>query len=96
MLCISPDRGFLTVADPGIRFDTYKHLGVYAYTRRFLEIFRTLPRGTLEEIEQLEQLRVLEYGYKIKVVITHYDSPEVDIPEDIARIEREVRGKGQG
>ncbi len=80
--------------DPGTRFDTYKHLGVYAYTRRFLEIFRKLPRGKLEEIEQLEQLRVLEYGHKIKVVVTVYDSPEVDIPEDIARIEREVRGSG--
>lgn len=73
--------------DPGICFDTYKHLGVYAYTRRFLDLFRTLPRGKLEEIEQLEQLRVLEYGYKIKVVVTAYDSPEVDIPEDIVRIE---------
>jgi 3-deoxy-manno-octulosonate cytidylyltransferase (CMP-KDO synthetase) len=76
--------------DPGIRFDTYKHLGVYAYTRRFLEIFRNLPRGKLEEIEQLEQLRVLEYGYKIKVVVTAYDSPEVDIPKDIARIEKVI------
>jgi len=74
--------------DTGICFDTYKHLGVYAYTRRFLEIFRKLPRGKLEEIEQLEQLRVLEYGYKIKVIVTDYDSPEVDIPEDIARIEK--------
>ncbi len=68
-------------------FDTYKHLGVYAYTRRFLEIFRNLPEGILENIEKLEQLRALEYGYKIKVVITEYDSPEVDLPSDIARIE---------
>jgi len=69
-------------------FDTYKHLGIYAYRRRFLEIFRNLPEGKLEKIEKLEQLRAIEYGYKIRVVITEYDSPEVDHPEDILRIEK--------
>ena len=66
-------------------FDTYKHLGIYAYTKRFLETFRNLPEGRLEAIEKLEQLRAIEYGYQIKVVITEYDSPEVDLPEDIPR-----------
>ncbi|QTA81725.1 3-deoxy-manno-octulosonate cytidylyltransferase [Desulfonema limicola] len=70
------------------KFDTFKHLGVYAYTRRFLEIFRNLPAGKLESIEKLEQLRAIEYGHKIKVVVTEYDSPEVDLPDDIARIEK--------
>ena len=69
-------------------FDTYKHLGFYAYTRRFLEIFRNLPEGRLEMIEKLEQLRALEYGHKIKVVVTSCDSPEVDLPEDIAKVEQ--------
>jgi len=73
--------------DPSTVFDTYKHLGVYAYTRSFLDIFRKLPEGKLESIEKLEQLRALEYGYKIKVIVTAYDSPEVDLPEDIARLE---------
>jgi 3-deoxy-manno-octulosonate cytidylyltransferase (CMP-KDO synthetase) len=76
---------FARDADTG--FDTYKHLGVYAYTRRFLDIFRNLPDGRLENIEKLEQLRAMEYGYRIQVVITEHDSPEVDIPEDIPRIE---------
>lgn len=66
----------------------FKHLGVYAYTRRFLDIFRELPTGRLEQLEKLEQLRALEYGHAIKVVVTPHDSPEVDLPEDIARIER--------
>jgi len=74
--------------DPETRHDTYKHLGFYAYTRKFLEIYRKLPEGTLEAVEKLEQLRVLEHGYRIKVVVTPFDSPEVDLPEDIARIER--------
>ncbi|MCP4104388.1 MAG: 3-deoxy-manno-octulosonate cytidylyltransferase [Desulfobacteraceae bacterium] len=73
--------------DSSVSFDTYKHLGVYAYTRRFLETFMKLPEGKLEAVEKLEQLRALEHGYKIKVVVTDYDSPEVDIPEDIIRIE---------
>jgi 3-deoxy-manno-octulosonate cytidylyltransferase (CMP-KDO synthetase) len=67
-------------------FDTYKHLGIYAYTRRFLETFRRLPEGKLEKIEKLEQLRALEHGHRIRVVLTAYDSPEIDTPEDIARI----------
>ena len=71
--------------DANTIFDTYKHLGIYAYTRRFLEIFKNLPEGKLETIEKLEQLRAIEYGYQIKVIITEYDSPEVDYPEDIAR-----------
>ena len=69
-------------------FDTFKHLGIYAYTRQFLETFRNLPEGRLEAIEKLEQLRVIEYGYQIKVAITEFDSPEVDLPEDIPRIEK--------
>ena len=71
-------------------FDTYKHLGIYAYTKRFLETFRKLPEGKLEAIEKLEQLRAIEYGYRIRVIITEYDSPEVDLPEDISRIEKLV------
>ena len=73
--------------DATMPHDMYKHLGVYAYTRGFLETFRRLEEGRLEQIEKLEQLRVLEYGYAIKVVVTEYDSPEVDLPEDIFRIE---------
>ncbi len=76
--------------DVGERFDTYKHLGVYAYTRRFLDKFRSLPEGTLERIEKLEQLRVLEHGYQIRVVVTEYDSPEVDLPDDILKIEKKL------
>lgn len=76
--------------DPSTRFDTYKHLGFYAYKRQFLEIFRRLPTGKLEMIEKLEQLRAIEFGHRIKIVVTRYDSPEVDLPEDIARIEKMI------
>lgn len=65
----------------------YKHLGIYAFRRWFLDIFRKLPAGGLENAEKLEQLRALEYGYPIQVAVTAHDSPEVDLPEDIQRLE---------
>lgn len=71
-------------------FDSYKHLGVYAYTKGFLDLFARLPVGRLENIEKLEQLRAMEHGHRIRVVITPHDSPEVDLPIDIARIERRL------
>lgn len=67
--------------------DSFKHLGVYAYTKGFVDTFNALPMGRLEDIEKLEQLRALEFGYKIKVVQSQYDSPEVDLPGDIAIME---------
>lgn len=67
--------------------DSYKHLGVYAYTKRFVDLFNTLPMGHLEDIEKLEQLRALEFGHKIKVVESQWDSPEVDLPGDIEMME---------
>lgn len=73
--------------DPGTKADFYKHLGFYAYKKKFLDTLVTLPTGACEHIEKLEQLRVLEYGYRIKVVVTPYDSPEIDLPEDLRRIE---------
>ncbi|MCP4722709.1 MAG: 3-deoxy-manno-octulosonate cytidylyltransferase, partial [Desulfobacteraceae bacterium] len=73
--------------DKETRVDFFKHLGFYAYTKNFLDKIVTLPTGTCEKVEKLEQLRVLEFGYRIKVVITSYDSPEIDLPEDIERIE---------
>ncbi len=83
-----PRDGFSMDEKDNIKIDFYKHLGFYAYKKHFLDritLFETTP---LENTEKLEQLRVLENGCRIKVVVTEYDSPEVDIPEDIARIER--------
>lgn len=69
----------------------YKHLGFYAYRRHFLDAIAALPSGRLENTEKLEQLRVMEYGYPIRVVVTGFDSPEVDLPEDVRRIEAGIR-----
>jgi 3-deoxy-manno-octulosonate cytidylyltransferase (CMP-KDO synthetase) len=69
----------------------YKHLGFYAYRKDFLLKFTSLPMGRLETAEKLEQLRVLEYGFRIKVVETFNDSVEVDTPEDLQKVERMVK-----
>jgi len=50
--------------------------------------FTKLPYGSLEGAEKLEQLRVLEHGFKIKVVETQFDSIEVDLPEDVEVVEK--------
>ncbi|MBU0673751.1 MAG: 3-deoxy-manno-octulosonate cytidylyltransferase [Proteobacteria bacterium] len=72
----------------------YKHLGFYAYRKGFLHTFVGLPEGEWERFEKLEQLRVLEYGYRIKVVLTEHDSVEVDTPRDLLRVEEICRKRG--
>jgi 3-deoxy-manno-octulosonate cytidylyltransferase (CMP-KDO synthetase) len=64
-----------------------KHLGLYAFRREALLDFATFPQGDLERVEQLEQLRWLENGYRIRVAETEHDSVSVDVPEDVARVE---------
>jgi 3-deoxy-manno-octulosonate cytidylyltransferase (CMP-KDO synthetase) len=70
-----------------------KHLGLYVYRRDALLEFPTFPQGDLERVEQLEQLRWLENGYRIRVVETEHDSIGVDVPEDVARVEQ-ILGRG--
>ncbi len=65
-----------------------KHIGVYIYTREVLERIFSLEPSPLEEMEGLEQLRFLYYGFKIKVVKTPYDSIGVDTKEDLERVRR--------
>ena len=74
--------------DSGSERIYYKHLGFYAYRRNFLKTFASLPVGEWEDAEKLEQLRAVEYGYKIKIVKTLYDSFEVDTPSDIKVAEK--------
>lgn len=68
----------------------YEHIGIYAYTKAFLMKYITLPNTPLSIAESLEQLKVMENGYKIKVVPTryHYDALSVDTQEDLDEVIR--------
>lgn len=70
--------------------DTYsivlKHIGVYAFRRDFLFKFATSRQGHLEKVEQLEQLRALEFGHRIKVVKTKRPTVAVDTEEDLEKV----------
>jgi 3-deoxy-manno-octulosonate cytidylyltransferase (CMP-KDO synthetase) len=68
----------------------YKHIGLYAYRKSFLMEFGGLPKSSLEKMEKLEQLRILEGGFKIKVVETNLDSIGVDCEADLAMIEKSL------
>ena len=66
----------------------FAHVGVYAYTKAFLEEMSDMPSTPLELTESLEQLRVLEHGRRIRTVLTHQKSIGVDTPDDLSRAEK--------
>jgi len=72
----------------------YKHIGLYVYRKDFLLKFAKMKPTPLEDAEKLEQLRVLENGYKIKVVETKYNSVGVDTQEDLEKV-RKIVERGQ-
>ncbi|MBM9536337.1 3-deoxy-manno-octulosonate cytidylyltransferase [Desulfobulbus alkaliphilus] len=80
--------------DPGagVQPTYYKHLGFYAYRKGFLVTFVGLPEGQWERFEKLEQLRALEFGYTIRVVLSDHDSVEVDTPDDLLRVKKLLSG----
>jgi 3-deoxy-manno-octulosonate cytidylyltransferase (CMP-KDO synthetase) len=71
-----------------VHVNYWKHLGLYVFQRDALIEYPTLPQGELERIEQLEQLRWLENGWKIRVAEVAHDAVSVDVPEDVARVEK--------
>ncbi len=73
--------------------DYYKHIGIYVYTRDSLFKFVALKRSKLEEIEKLEQLRALENGMKIKVVITDKDTIGIDTQSDLEKVIQILKNK---
>ncbi|MFN7141676.1 MAG: 3-deoxy-manno-octulosonate cytidylyltransferase [Limisphaerales bacterium] len=74
-------------------FPFLKHLGIYGYRRDTLLRLVQFPVSPLENAEKLEQLRALENGIQIAVVKVNYDSIGVDMPEDVARVERILQQK---
>lgn len=77
--------------NPVAGLPVYRHKGIYAYTRSFLERFVTWPQSPLEQAESLEQLRALENGASIRVLPTEDKSPGVDTPEQAMAIEELIQ-----
>lgn len=68
-------------------FEYFQHIGVYAFRKKALEDFVSLPEGKLERLEKLEQLRLLEHGRKIKMIKTDYTGFGIDTQADLKRAE---------
>jgi 3-deoxy-manno-octulosonate cytidylyltransferase (CMP-KDO synthetase) len=73
----------------------YKHIGIYAYRRDFLLQYAGMAQTPAEQVESLEQLRVLENGYKIKVIKTEHEFIGIDTPDDLKRIREYFSHKGE-
>ena len=71
----------------------YRHLGIYGYSRQMLLAFVGWPPSPLEVTEGLEQLRALERGTRIRILLTDDDSPGVDTPEQAAEVEARMEGR---
>lgn len=73
-----------------LQIPVYEHIGIYAYTKDFLLTYAKLPSTPLSEAESLEQLRVLEHGYRMKVAVTKCEDAGfcVDTQEDLDKMRR--------
>lgn len=72
----------------------FLHVGIYGYQRDFLLGFGRLAPSRLEGTEKLEQLRVLENGYRIRMIEIPRPTLSVDVPEDIDKVEQFLKGQG--
>src|SRR5512137_2289135 len=86
--------GKTSLADLGAGGPRYKHIGLYVYRRDFLLAYAAMPQTPLEMTEKLEQLRALEHGHRIKVVVTDRESFGVDIPGDLSKILHRIEESG--
>jgi 3-deoxy-manno-octulosonate cytidylyltransferase (CMP-KDO synthetase) len=84
-------RSLIPYSRDNAEMDVFEHVGLYVYRKDFLLKISKLPQSKLEKLEMLEQLRVLEKGYKIKVLETKSSKIagiSVDTPEDLAKVEK--------
>lgn len=70
----------------------FKHIGIYAFRQKTLQIISKAPAGKLEQQESLEQLRWLELGYTIQIMLTEKESIGIDTPEDLDKIKHLIDG----
>ena len=86
--------GAASLADLTADGPRFKHIGLYVYRRDFLLSYASMPQTPLETMEKLEQLRALEQGHRIRVVVTERESFGVDIPGDLSKILQRIEESG--
>lgn len=86
-------RGRAEEEGTGSAGSCYRHLGVYAFRPDFLRLYTSWRPTPGEQAERLEQLRILEHGERIQVLVTDYQGQGVDTPEDLERAREEAGGK---
>ncbi|XP_062090608.1 3-deoxy-manno-octulosonate cytidylyltransferase, mitochondrial-like [Humulus lupulus] len=102
--CVVDNRGYAIYFSRGLipynksgkvnpQFPYLLHLGIQSYDSKFLKIYPELEPTPLQLEEDLEQLKVLENGYKMKVIMVDHEAHGVDIPEDVEKIESLMRQK---
>lgn len=100
--CVVDNRGYAIYFSRGLipynklgkvnpQFPYLLHLGIQSYDTKFLKIYPELTPTPLQLEEDLEQLKVLENGYKMKVIKVDHEAHGVDIPEDVEKIEQFMR-----
>lgn len=82
--------------DPSAPAIVYKHLGIYAYRREFLIHYAAMEPTPLEQMEMLEQLRVLENGYRIRMVRVEHSSIGVDTEQDLEQVRAILAARQEG
>jgi 3-deoxy-manno-octulosonate cytidylyltransferase (CMP-KDO synthetase) len=80
--------------DDGLAAPIFRHIGIYGFHRDFLLKYAALERTPLEICESLEQLRALEHGYKIRVLVVESEFVGIDSPEDLAKAEEILARQG--
>lgn len=87
-------RSLIPYSRDKVAVDIFEHVGLYVYRKSFLLKISKLPQTNLEKVEMLEQLRVMEKGYKIKVIETQskrISGISVDTPEDLVKVEKIIK-----
>ena len=83
-------RAPIPYAAPGGPAAAHRHVGIYAYRREALLAFTELEPTDLERTEKLEQLRALEHGMTIAVIVTDAPTVGVDVPDDLKNVEKQL------
>ncbi len=76
-----------------VRYDYYKHLGVLAYSLEALRFFAQTPKGRLEQIEDINELRFIEHGKKLRMIPVEAHTLSVDTPKDLEFVRGVIREK---